>query len=270
MSVTIIRLLNTQILSFLRCRPSPSYLAQYPVPPKEMQPPNLPLHDSHSMNYIYPELFSGSLTETSTRSFSVLAGAENGRFALGMHNYIFRDDRKEVVPTWYTINVSLPLDNTGTTSFDTDGTFSWSDFVGLRASTYEPLFNVHHELAISLAIQYDLESGEVVKEKLSFKVPLTFANVAPPPPSPNPAASIVQSDAATSRPILPAYSQLYHRNGERKIDYSVPLPLYTPKPYNGGDSEGCKDNNERDTLLVGEEKCLFPAVPLLARQNQQA
>jgi hypothetical protein len=26
---------------------------------------------------------------------------------------------------------------------------------------------------------------------------------------------------------LPAYSQLFDFNGERKIDYSVPLPVYT-------------------------------------------
>lgn len=231
-----------------------------------MQPPNLPLHDSHAMNYIYPEFFSGSLSETSTRSFSVLAGVENGRFALGMNNYIFQDDRKEVVPTWYTINVSLPLDNTGTTNFDTDGTFSWSDFVGLRASTCEPLFNVHHELAISLAIQYDLETGEAVKEKLSFKVPLTFANVAPQSPSPS-GASIFQNDATASRPMLPAYSQLYHRNGERKIDYSVPLPLYTPKSEKGEDSGASKASNEQDALLVGE-KCLLPVVPLPREAGQ--
>lgn len=30
-------------------------------------------------------------------------------------------------------------------------------------------------------------------------------------------------------PNLPAYSQLFDSNGDRKIDYSVPLPLYTPQ-----------------------------------------
>lgn len=29
---------------------------------------------------------------------------------------------------------------------------------------------------------------------------------------------------------LPAYSQLFYSNGDRKIDYSIPLPLYTAHP----------------------------------------
>jgi hypothetical protein len=28
---------------------------------------------------------------------------------------------------------------------------------------------------------------------------------------------------------LPVYSQLYDFNGQRKIDYSTPLPLYSPR-----------------------------------------
>jgi len=211
------------------------------------------------MNFLYADLFSTSRTETSTRSFSLLPGVESGKFKLDENNYLFKNDRKEDVPTWYTINVSLPFDNNGTTSFDTDGTFCWADFVGLRASTCEPLFNVHHQLAISLAIQYDRDSGGVVKEKLNFKVPLTFANVTPRIPTPSAnlilaGDSSVREDDSPSPPLLPAYSQLYHRNGERKIDYSVPLPLYTPS--------SCKEdishlNDERNPLFAGEEKPLM-------------
>ena len=32
---------------------------------------------------------------------------------------------------------------------------------------------------------------------------------------------------------LPAYSQLYDENGDRKVDYNTPLPVYTPLPRNG-------------------------------------
>jgi hypothetical protein len=245
-----------------RCRPSPSYIAQYPVPPKEMQPPILPLNDSHPINYIHPEFFSANLTETSTRSFSLISDTGTGRFLLDENNYIFKDDRNEVVPTWYTINVTLPFDNSGTTSFDTDGTFAWTDFVGLRASTCEPLFNVYHELAISLSMRYDLENGGAVQEKLSFKVPMTFANVAPRTASPSAnitsvgGSIVVPNGSSPSSPSLPAYSQLYHRNGERKIDYSVPLPLYTPKPCKGGDSGSFKYNDGHPSS-VSEEKHLL-------------
>lgn len=229
-----------------------------------MQPPILPLNDSHPINYIHPEFFSANLTETSTRSFSLISDAGTGKFLLDEDNYIFKDDRNEVVPTWYTINVTLPFDNTGTTSFDTDGTFAWTDFVGLRASTCEPLFNVYHELAISLSMRYDLENGGAVQEKLRFKVPMTFANVAPRTASPSAnltsvsgGSIVVPNGASPAASSLPAYSQLYDRNGERKIDYSVPLPLYTPKPCKGGDSVGFKYNDERNPSLVNEEKRLL-------------
>ncbi len=107
-------------------------------------------------------------------------------------------------------------------------------------------------------LSYDMQNGAEAKEKLSFKIPLTFANIAPviPPPSP-PRFSVFDSTVETSSPSsssspLPAYSQLYDSNGERKIDYSVPLPLYTPRSSQNKDGDGADD--ELLSLLVNADK----------------
>lgn len=101
----------------------------------------------------------------------------------------------------------------------------WAGEKELRPSTSSPLYSSLHELAISLTCTYDLEGrgGNVAKEKLSFKVPVTFARV----------ASRLGEDESTVTAALPVYSQLYDMNGDRRIDYSTPLPLYTPRTEKG-------------------------------------
>jgi len=106
-------------------------------------------------------------------------------------------------------------------------------------------------------LSYDMRKGAEAKEKLSFKIPLTFANIAPviPPPSPPRFDSTVETTpfpSTSSSPLLPAYSQLYDCNGERKIDYSVPLPLYTPRSSQNKDGDGVDD--ELLSLLVNADK----------------
>ncbi len=113
--------------------------------------------------------------------------------------------------------------------YDTDEVefqgLQWAGLKDLRPSTVSPLYSVVHELSVSLTCTYDLEApgGKVAREKLGFKVPLNFARVAP---------RIQAANAPSDALVLPVYSQLYDTNGERKIDYSTPLPLYTPKLEN--------------------------------------
>lgn len=114
-----------------------------------------------------------------------------------------------------------------------------------------PLFCVSHRLSVSLTCTYDLEEGNGedgeparATEVLQFSIPLRFARVRR-----DPAASFVSTSAQVVdgvraqgplaaalfpkaslpyAPTLPAYSQLFDANGDRKIDYSVPLPAYSP------------------------------------------
>jgi hypothetical protein len=109
---------------------------------------------------------------------------------------------------------------------------------------------------VTLVCTYDVGEGqnpERVTERLRFHVPLKFVRVPaclveslrPSTPtlvgharsgSDSSNAGTVTSLTSllpySSTPYsnnLPPYSHLYHANGDRKIDYSVPLPLYTPR-----------------------------------------
>ncbi|EMD37942.1 hypothetical protein CERSUDRAFT_113084 [Gelatoporia subvermispora B] len=133
----------------------------------------------------------------------------------------------------------------------------------MRETVHGPLCSIAHRLHVALTCTYDLEEGgqgsgegedsgpRRAVERLAFSVPITFGRTAPtwgaaPPPSPAPSSSsasscdsldTLPSPASPASPgfkppspyTLPAYSQLFDAYGERKIDYSVPLPLYTPK-----------------------------------------
>ena len=173
--------------------------------------------------------------ESVSRTFSLLPPDESGLYTLAADNYVFANDaaaRPEGAPqTWYTMDTSIPfVQSTGGSEYwgkyDTDEvefqSLQWAGLKDLRPSTVSPLYSVVHELSVSLTCTYDLEAsgGKVAREKLGFKVPLTFARVAP---------RIQAVNAPSDALVLPVYSQLYDTNGERKIDYSTPLPLYTPK-----------------------------------------
>ncbi|KAF9532148.1 hypothetical protein CPB83DRAFT_660321 [Crepidotus variabilis] len=225
-----------------RARSSPGYLAQYPVPPKNLQPPNVPLRDPSAMSTVFEiGMFSPShLTNAIARTFSLLPATESGKYVLGENNYCFKDDPEEETPTWYTINTSLPFDTRSSNEIDSDE-LSWAGQLDLRPSSSGPLFDVHHDVSISLTCTYDLEDGEVAEDSLKFKVPIAFGKVPAPVPSrhwtPTSSTSTMDGQPAPiygpqvdlSSSALPAYSQLYDRNGDRKIDYSIPLPLYTPR-----------------------------------------
>ncbi|KAF8809101.1 hypothetical protein BYT27DRAFT_7094999 [Phlegmacium glaucopus] len=239
-----------------RIRPSSGYLLRYPIPPQEMQPPNLPLLDPHTLSSIYDAgLFVGSdVSESFGRTFSLLPSELSGTFKLAENNYVFADDHTpQELPTWYTMDAVVPFVQCSTAKADAESP-EWTGSP-IRPSLSSPLYSVYHDISISLTCAFDLPSGEIAYEQLKFNVPVTFANVAPNPPplraqTPPPAHSSSSADAAAAStsttspsslsyptstmshdliPFLPAYSHLYDFNGERKIDYSTPLPLYSPR-----------------------------------------
>ncbi|KDR73572.1 hypothetical protein GALMADRAFT_72170 [Galerina marginata CBS 339.88] len=214
-----------------RYRPSAAYLSRYPLPPQAMQPPNVPLIDPHPASSIYDVglYVSAEFSEAVCRTFSLLPSPESGRYKLAPENYVFANDaRTDTPPTWYTMDTTIPFVHRDTSRSDEfDSTVDWAGMKDLRATAHSPLYSVLHEVAVSLTCTYDLEGGKVATERLSFRVPLTFGNVAP-KPSVDPSRSL--GGVNTPAPMnLPAYSELYDSSGERKIDYSTPLPLYTPR-----------------------------------------
>ncbi|KAF9484654.1 hypothetical protein BDN70DRAFT_797148 [Pholiota conissans] len=223
-----------------RYRPSSSYLARYPLPSKRLQPPNTPLRNPHPLSSIYDVglYVSPSHSESVCRTFSLLPPEESGLYTLAPENYVFTYDAASATgasQTWYTMDTSVPFVHSAggierwgghdEAEVEYQG-LQWAGEKELRPSTSSPLYSALHELAVSLTCTYDLEGkgGKVATEKLSFKVPVTFARVAP--------RLGEEEDSSTSSVVstaLPVYSQLYDANGERRIDYSTPLPVYTPR-----------------------------------------
>jgi len=222
--------------------PSVDYASRYPIPSSSTQPPKKPLLAPHPFHTLYDTGLVGASVsphQTVTRSFSVMHPAQSDDYQLGGDGYIFTDDHAtREAPTWYTLNASLPLAQSN------------SEYRELRVSCDSPLFSVRHEVHVTLTCAYDVpESSEPATERLNFSVPLHLVDVMPAQisRSASPSSSLTISDSSSyissTEPVphaemlscslpyahgLPAYSQLFHSNGDRKIDYSIPLPVYTP------------------------------------------
>ncbi|KAH6918397.1 hypothetical protein BKA70DRAFT_1366646 [Coprinopsis sp. MPI-PUGE-AT-0042] len=213
-----------------RHKPSATFLSKYPLPPKEMQPPNLPLLDPHPMSNIYDVglYVSKDHSESICRSFTLLPPGESGRYQLSDNNYVFGKDAEQGAnPTWYTMETRVPFVHLSQAKSD-QATEEWAGPAIIRPSSSSPLFSVQHEVSLSLTFTYDLAgSKEKVQERLNFRIPLSFGRYLPVSRSvPASPSGGVTRDLPLA---LPSYSQLYDSNGERKIDYSIPLPRYTPK-----------------------------------------
>ncbi|KAJ3546828.1 hypothetical protein NMY22_g1894 [Coprinellus aureogranulatus] len=227
-----------------RYRPSASLLSRYPLPPQEQQPPIVPLRDPHPINGIFDLglTLTNERSESICRDFSLLPETESGKYKLQDDNYAFVHDAEHAGnPTWYTMETSVPFAQMSRAPLDPD-IEDWAGPAIIRPSSSSPLFSVSHDVAISLTFAYDLpDSDERARERLNFNIPLVFGRYLP--PSPQVVSIPKPTDAApeTPQPLpvpssdhssfsnLPSYSQLYDHNGDRRIDFSVPLPRYTPK-----------------------------------------
>ncbi|KAI0950093.1 hypothetical protein AcW1_006085 [Taiwanofungus camphoratus] len=241
-----------------RTAPSSSYTSRFPVPPPSEQPPRKPLLRAHPLQAIYEIGFAAAAPPKNiyTRAFSLLPGGASGRYSLAGDGYVFAEDADSNHATWYSIRTYAPFVHVASNSHGAPEARKYR----LRESGQSPLLSVNHRLYVALTCTYDLTDGdnpERATERLQFHIPLRFARVLldsplvsrPVTPSPSPplsarssSSSLSSLDARTlplgcgsplaSLPYaqaLPAYSQLFDLNGERKIDYSIPLPAYTPR-----------------------------------------
>ncbi|KAG5654126.1 hypothetical protein H0H81_007178 [Sphagnurus paluster] len=244
---------------------SSNYARRYPIPSRSQQPPHLPLRDPHPIGSFYETGLGvyGGGEGSASRSFSLLPPGESGIYSLGEKHYAFENDADCPADsaTWYTLETSVPF----VRQAPDDKTLEWCGHPLLRASVASPLISIAHEVALGLTCTYDVPgTTEVAVERLSFAIPLTFAFFAPgaghyrcitPPPVNSPELVMTQIQTQTPEPgspmqyapTLPAYSQLFDRNGDRKIDYLVPLPLYTPRPASASSSN--EDLSEMLPLL---------------------
>ena len=240
-----------------RAKPSDTYLASFPLPSLSSQPPNRPLLIGHPLQTLFAigMLGTGASERVSTeRSFSLLPKSESGTFRLAGDGYIFATDGDpEPIgdhpnPTWYAVDPTVHVSSKGPMSRDKTGPLQdWAGDCVFRETGSSPLFTVRHEVRVTLFCTYDVEGdpSNRVAAKLKFAVPILFSHVTKRPPIPefapapphrpdssrsNASITTTTSTATSSSSsispyyahTLPAYSQLFEPNGDRKIDYSLP------------------------------------------------
>ncbi|KAF8559680.1 hypothetical protein OG21DRAFT_1402039 [Imleria badia] len=199
---------------------------QYPIPSQSHQPPRVPLQNPHPIHTLYDTGFLGTFVSSVKRSFSLLAPTESGRYVISGGGHIFTEGQNpSSEDCWYILETKIPI-------FVEPYLRDWAGTRKRRLTEGSPLFSVEHHVHVVIHCEYDLaDSGETILERLHFSLPMRHVNV---PDVTVPSGNTMENrseDVRKSLPsaqTLPAYSQLFHSNGERKLDYSLPLPLYEP------------------------------------------
>lgn len=186
------------------------------------------------------------------RSFSLNPEDCSGLYQLSGNGYIFAPDAYasgESTGTWYAMEPTIPFAHQAKSDGEQR---DWAGERAMRASGTSPLFAVRHQVHLSMMCSYDVDGDRAkrVTAKLQFVIPIQFVRtrsevvglrpmlaISPVHSRSSSSEGSSASTAAESPPVsplapnyyantLPAYSQLFESNGDRKIDYS--LPVYTP------------------------------------------
>ncbi|KAG6334769.1 hypothetical protein ID866_4321 [Astraeus odoratus] len=205
------------------------HIYRYPILPKQCQPPNQPLRDPHPIHTLYAigAIVAPPPSKSSTgRIFSLLPKDNGGRYTIGGDNRVFASTGHPASGSeCYVLDVNIPITKE---PYESD----WAGSRMRRLTESSPLFSVRHILRVSVQCVYqDGEGQEPVHQQLHFCLPLRLVHLSAISAECHPAWS--STDAQDKLPYihtLPAYSQLFHPNGDRKVDYSTPLPLYEPPP----------------------------------------
>ncbi|EJD05698.1 uncharacterized protein FOMMEDRAFT_166053 [Fomitiporia mediterranea MF3/22] len=203
-------------------RPSRSYTSAFPLP--SSQPDSTPLLNAHPVKAMYdiglaPVNFPEGEVPRVRTSFSLLPHKQQGRYALPYGGVsLLQEAAAADENVWTRLDMIVPFEGV---SIGEDEIWERQNgrVKALRADEDSPFFRVHHELEVELTFTYEGgENGDdaSIRESMVFSIPVKFARLPPTNPW----------DDST---FLPAYSQLFYSNGERRTDYSTPLPMYTAK-----------------------------------------
>ncbi|KAJ7709662.1 hypothetical protein B0H17DRAFT_1173820 [Mycena rosella] len=216
--------------------------SRHPIPSKAMQPPHRPLFSAHHLSDMYQlglYVAPASSANSMVCITSLLPPGEPGVYHLSGDNHVFAEDAVKDAETWYTMETSIPFTQS-LPNYD-EVSAEWAGALKVRPSSTGPLYDVAHSLKLTVHCTYDIpDSEQVASAHLTFCIPFTFGRVAPPLPSRDILPALFHSmrlpDGAYPPlpPLLPfganlpAYSQLFDSQGNRKMD-ATPLPLYTPR-----------------------------------------
>jgi len=232
--------------------PLPNYTATFPIPPPSQQPPNRPLKSPHPANTLRDMglMRLSSTARPEVRREYNLTPPESTR--------IFRPNGQEGIPLHeYNIRMDIEIP-VAKVMFDNRGKNI------RKMSGAGPQLAVKHEVRVNVEVGYE-GSRMKASDSVEVVLPIEFVNIASPPPSASsyyshhphiprsmpiqrqqparPASrtpSLSSSGGSSSshfsaphtpyrdpapRP-LPAYSQLYYENGDRRDELMGTLPVY--------------------------------------------
>jgi hypothetical protein len=238
-----VALLSIQIYQTEKCRGSPpsDYRVMFPLPHDSLQPPVAPLRNPHRLS-IMVDIGMDSIPITnapSKRTISLLPPGVSGHAFL-QEDLTFQEDEAGT-DFCFLFETNVPFTSVSTTKTKSD---EWAGKPVLRPTTSMPLYVVKHELEVAMLCKYDLhgDGSSKVERWVRFSIPVKFgvpepavapANLAlredeEDEESDNDTAPLLGLGMKQPQPVsLPAYSQLFHPNGDRRIDYTIPLPVYS-------------------------------------------
>lgn len=200
-----------------------TYLNAFPVPSAEEQPPLMPLLTPHPWQSLY--------------ALGLVVPHECA-VAWTRHTYLVAGDRVRYKPSqgglelnedWAKMDTSVSIDPTTRKSHPKP-----KGARQLCPTVFTPYMRIKHELRIALHLSYIPPEGAAdrtpIRQIAHAVAPLSFATISlwSPFGTASGSSSPASSQFGTSNaPYLPAYSQLFHDNGERREDpMDVCLPRY--------------------------------------------
>jgi hypothetical protein len=197
----------------------------FPLPPPTQQPPSIPLLNPHP----YESLYDMGLVMPGPRSLTATTVVERALVPDGGVIHYRPMDGEVGIPLdgrWSKMDVSVPLSGCA------EGK--------MMTASSSPFHSVVHEIRLAISVSYHEEGEEVKKEMLYCEFPLRFTHTGS-----STSSSHSSTLTTTATPLytnhspthsvfdlkLPAYSQLFHENGDRKEDDDDGcfLPAYKPK-----------------------------------------
>ncbi|KAJ1309819.1 hypothetical protein OPQ81_006584 [Rhizoctonia solani] len=203
-------------------RPMPAYVNSFPVPPLPEQPPHVPLLSPHPWQSLYALglVVQHDYAVNWSKRTHLLSG-NRVRFKPALGGLELNDD-------WAKMDTSVSIDPTTRKSHPTR-----KGDCQLQATVFTPHMRIKHDLRVGFNLTFippeDAPNQEPIKQAAYVLIPLSFTAVAVwPSVSVGSGSSPMGSQSSvTSAPYLPAYSQLFYDNGERRDDPLGWLPMYS-------------------------------------------
>lgn len=230
------------------------------MPAESSQPPNVPLRDLNTfLDLASLDLLDfGNIPEPGmdSKTYSLLPSTESGKYSLGDSTQVFKNISIADSNTWYSMEFTMPITRKDAIRESKQG----HGISRMHATTEGAIYDVFHTLSVMVECMYEMDDGTKAYEHLKFSSEVVFTHFAPLPEPTSvslTAAQIVSGTGHANIPALlpsapyatslPVYSQLYDPNGDRKVDYAVPLPLYTPLDSASSSEMGHGDGEWKET-----------------------